>query len=100
VCVNACACIASVLQYLWFTKYSVAEKSVYQNAKNYAEVKSEKTRFKLHYTCSDRIFTVLLPLTLFIFLSPLNVTQPKSGVILHPLYCLGCQKYENLNFGL
>jgi hypothetical protein len=57
---------------------SVVQKSVCQNAIDYVEIKGEKC-FQLHYTCSDRLSVVLLPLALSMFRSPLSdVAEARS----------------------
>jgi hypothetical protein len=42
--------------------------------------------FQLYYTCSDRLFAVVLPPLPFPFLPSLTVTFTKLAVILRPLY--------------
>jgi hypothetical protein len=42
--------------------------------------------FQLYYTCSDRLFAVVLPPCPFHLFPPLTVTFPKLAVILRPLY--------------
>jgi hypothetical protein len=48
------------------------------------KLKGEKS-FQLHYTCSDRLFAVLLPPTLSNFHASLSATQLKLRVIMRPM---------------
>jgi hypothetical protein len=57
-----------------------------------AEVSQRRTAvsskcFQLYYTCSDRIFAILLPPCPFHLFSPLTVTFPKLAAILRPPQC-------------
>jgi hypothetical protein len=58
---------------------------VCQNATDCVEMKSENC-FQLHYTCSDRLFTVLFPLALSIAPSPSYCDVAQARVYLRPLY--------------
>jgi hypothetical protein len=57
--VKACACIAGVLRSLYFTKYSLVQTSLHQNATDCVEIKSKK-RVSTYTAHARTDFTVLL----------------------------------------
>jgi hypothetical protein len=74
--------------------YGQRTQSFRCNIRYAAEVSQRRTAvsskcFQLYYTCSDRIFAVVLPPCPFHRFPPLTVTFPKLTVILRPLYFIG-----------
>jgi hypothetical protein len=62
------------------------KKSVYQNATDFVEIKREQNMFSVFPYTFRQTLCHMPPLSLFIFPSPLTVTQLKLGVILLSLY--------------
>jgi hypothetical protein len=84
--VKACACIAGVFQFLWFTKYSVVEKSVHENSPIVLKRKEEKKFPVAHKHAQTDSLPSWSPCPFHLpFLSFSDVAEARSYVA--ALYC-------------